>query len=308
MQVDILITTYKRLEDLMVLLKNLENQIFTNFSVQIFDGTPDDSIKIAIDEYQLNDRKLNYDITYLFTGSGMTRQRNIAVERTKGDLSIFLDDDVELENDYLEKVVSVFENDTVKEIAALNGFDTFGMTNKTRKLGKRKQIYRYIGLFPDIGPAQYLPWGHSTPHFSSLKSKNTDVDLLIGHNMAFRTKLLKEFKFDVFFEQYPTYVLYDDQDICLRLKKAGYRLLICYDAKLIHKTAPSGRPPARYYGFQAFYNAHRNWKIFGSQKPIHKFKFWLWEFLDIVFQLPSSKTRQMSIGRAKIFIKTFFSI
>lgn len=305
MEIDLLVTTYKRLDDLLVLLKNLESQEYKNFRLQIFDGTPDNSVKIAVDNYINNTIKnTQYEIIFHQTGCGMTRQRNIAVDKTQGDISIFLDDDVELEKNYLTEVVKIFREDKDKKIAGLNGFDTFNLTKGIRKIGKRKKIYRYLGLYPDIGPAKYLPWGHGTAHFNMLKKGIEYVDLLIGHNMAFRTSVLKEFKFSTFFEQYETYVLYDDQDICLRLKKAGYQLVIAYDAKLIHKISPSGRPPAQHYGYQAFYNAYRNWKLFGSQKLNHKIKFWCWEFLDILLQLPSKKTSDMAVGRLKIFLKT----
>jgi len=307
MKIDILVTTYKRLDDLLILMRNLEFQDYHNFSLKIFDGTPDDSVKVAVQKYIDDNRNYSYPITYFFTGCGMTKQRNIAVDNTDGNISIFLDDDVELENNYLAEIVKVFSNDTQNKIAGLNGFDTFGIKNNMPKIGKRKRIYRSLGLYPDIGPARYLPWGHGTAHFSKLEKGVVDVDLLIGHNMVFRTNLLKEFRFDSFFEQYETYVLYDDQDICLRMRKAGYRLVLCYDAKLIHKTSPSGRPAARHYGYQAFFNAHRNWKLHGSSKWIHKIKFWSWELLDILFQLPSKNTRDMAIGRLKIYLKTFFS-
>lgn len=309
MKVDLLITTYKRLDDLLVLLNNLECQLYKNFVVRIFDGTPDDSIQEAVLSYRnRNDRYLNYNIIYKNTGPGMTRQRNIAVSETIGDISIFLDDDVELEPDYLEKVVQIFKDDVEFKVAGLNGFDLFDSKIGSNKIGKRKSIYRQLGLYPDVGPARYLPWGHSTSHFSSLKSGVEEVDVLIGHNMAFRTSILKSFKFAEFFERYPTYVLYDDQDICLRMKKAGYSLLLAHEARLIHKIAPSGRPAADHYGYQAFYNAYRNWKLHGSQKFKHKFKFWSWEFLDIIFQIPSKKTRAMSIGRLKIFVSTFLGL
>ena len=44
-------TTYKRLDDLNKLINNLEEQTYKNFRLQIFDGTPDDSIKNAINKY-----------------------------------------------------------------------------------------------------------------------------------------------------------------------------------------------------------------------------------------------------------------
>ncbi len=277
-------------------MNSLEGQSYKEFRLQIFDGSTDDSVKNAVEGYLSNRSGDIYPVIFHRTTCGMTRQRNIAVGHAAGDIAIFLDDDVELEPDYLEQIEKCFR--IHGDVAAMNGFDTKVLVrSKGTKLGKRKAIYRRLGLLPDIGPARYLPWGHGTPHFVEAgKSGVVEVDLLIGHNMAFRTALLKEYRFSDFFEDYPTYVLYDDQDICLRLGKK-YKLLLNYDARLRHNISPSGRPPKRHYGFQAFFNAHRNWKLYGSSDMRSTLKFWTWELLDIVLQFPSSKTRNISLGR-----------
>lgn len=281
MKIDLLVTTYKRLKDLNLLIRNLENQTYDNFQLQIFDGTPDDSIKKSVENYLLSERNKKYPVFYHYTGCGMTKQRNIAVDKTVGDISIFLDDDVLLEPDYLYEVARVFDEDVEKNIAGLNGFNT--KTNGT--IGKRQRFFRMIGLLPRIGNAMYLQWGHSTPHWEGEQFDGIrDCDVLIGFNMAFRTSVLKKFRFDIFYEQYPTYVLYDDQDICLRMKKAGFRIVQAGNAKLVHNISPSGRPPGDHYGFQTTFNAYRNWKThIKNPNLIVKIKFWAFEVLNIIF-------------------------
>jgi glycosyltransferase involved in cell wall biosynthesis len=294
--VDLLVTTYQRAADLLVLMKNLEQQTYRNFQLQIFDGSVDDNVAKVVEAYCAGMQQAPYTIHYHKTTAGMTRQRNIAIDHTVGEISIFLDDDVELNADYLHQVIKAFE--LRPDVAAMNGFDTQALVlSGGKKLGKRKALYRRLGLLPDIGPARYLPWGHGTPHFADAEKRGlVEVDLLIGHNMAFRTALLKEYRFAEFYEDYPTYVLYDDQDICLRLRKE-YALVLNYDARLKHNVSPSGRPPKTHYGFQAFFNAHRNWKLFGGRDWKSRMKFWVWEFLDIIFQMPNTKTRNISYGR-----------
>jgi glycosyltransferase involved in cell wall biosynthesis len=294
--IDLLVTTYQRAADLVILMKNLELQTYRNFQLQIFDGSIDTSVVNAVEEYRSKSRDFEYPILFHKTTAGMTRQRNIAVDQTKGDISIFLDDDVELDMDYLHQIVNVFQ--LRPEIAGMNGFDTQAFVfRKGKKMGKRKSLYRKLGLLPDIGPARYLPWGHGTPHFGDNEKRGLqEVDLLIGHNMAFRTSLLREYRFADFFEDYPTYVLYDDQDICLRLRKK-YVLVLNYNARLKHNVSPSGRPPKTHYGFQACFNAYRNWRLYGGRDWKSRLKFWGWEFLDIILQFPASKTRNISIGR-----------
>ena len=108
MKIDLLVTTYKRLKDLNLLIKNLENQTYDNFQLQIFDGTPNDSIKKSVENYLLSKRDKEYPIIYHYTGCGMTKQRNIAVDKTVGEI-YFLDDDVLVEPDYLYEVARVFK-------------------------------------------------------------------------------------------------------------------------------------------------------------------------------------------------------
>jgi glycosyltransferase involved in cell wall biosynthesis len=296
-KVDLLVTTYKRAADLLVLMKNLEDQEYPHFQLQIFDGTPDDSVERVVNEYLDSRLTPSYVLKLHKTIAGMTRQRNIAVDNAEGDISVFLDDDIELFPDYLQKVVAVF--DRFPDVAGLNGFDMMApLRNKGRRLGKRKALYRFLGILPDWGPGRYYPWGHGSPHFSEHKTGLAEVDLLIGHNMAFRTALLKEYRFAKFFEDYPTYVLYDDQDICLRLRKK-HKLVLCYDARVKHNLSPSGRPPQKHYGFQACFNAYRNWKLFGGKSVTYAFKFWSWEILDTLLQFPASQTRQIALGRLK---------
>jgi len=294
MQVDLLVTTYQRPHDIGLLVRNLEGQSFQDFQLQIFDGSPDDLVKEAVFSYLETNRKLKYPIIYHRTSSGMTKQRNIAVDATSGDISIFLDDDVELDPEYLKQVVKVFQQDRSQIIAGLNGFDT----RAPSELGIRKKIFRFLGLLPEIGNARYLPWGHGTPHWENgLFQGIRECDLLIGHNMAWRTSVLKKFRFDTFFEKYPTYVLYDDQEICHRIRKE-FKLVQCGDAKLSHNLSKDGRPAVTHYGFQALFNAYWNWKRHVIEPSItHQFKFWLWEFLDILFQLFKKRTRAISLGR-----------
>lgn len=295
---DLLVTTYQRASDLLVLMRNLENQEWKEFRLQIFDGSVDHAVRDAVNSYTSGHRSFSYPIIFHKTTAGMTRQRNIAVDNAGGEVAIFLDDDVELEPDYLLRMHDAFMR--YPDVAAMNGFDMEAAASLDgNRLGKRKRLYRRLGLLPDVGPARYLSWGHGTPHFTDREKRGvTEVDLLIGHNMAFRTSLLKEYRFADFFEDYPTYVLYDDQDICLRLRKK-YRLLLNYDARLYHKKSPSGRPPKTHYGFQAFFNAYRNWKLYGGKDWESRIKFWTWEILDIILQFPSRTTRNISIGRVQ---------
>ncbi len=275
--VDLLVTTYRRAADVARLLDNLRAQRYAPFRLQVFDGSPDTETASVVEAFRARHGE-PYPLVYHRTPSGMTRQRNIAVDHACGEIAIFLDDDVELEPDYLEVVVRVFEQDPHGTIAGLNGFDH----NGSAILGVRQRLFRAIGLLPPVGCARYLPWGHGTPHYEGgVFTGVRDCDLLIGHNMAWRTSVLKELRFASFYEEYPTYVLYDDQDISLRAR-TRYRLVQCGDARLRHHLSPAARPPGFHYGFQTVFNAYRNFRVHRptASRGDH-LKFWVWEGLNM---------------------------
>jgi glycosyltransferase involved in cell wall biosynthesis len=280
MRVDVLVTTYRRPGEVLRLLQNLQAQTYRDFGLQIFDGSPDRETAEVIAVFRDEQGSTGYPVRYHRTTAGMTRQRNLAVARTDGDLSLFLDDDVELEPDYLWQVVRVFEEDASGAIAGLNGYDLEAAGSP----GLKKRIYRLLGLLPRVGCARYLPWGHPTMLQEGGPFQGArDCDVLIGHNMVWRTAVLKELEFARFFADYPTYVLYDDTDISLRAR-TRFRLVQCGDARLHHRPAPGGRPPGFHYGFQTVFNAHRNFRVHRpTARALDHVRFWLWEGLGALF-------------------------
>lgn len=89
--------------------KNLseKKRLFTYEVIVVDDGSDDDSIKEAAGPFK--------GIAYikLEKNSGPARARNVGAKHAKGELLLFLDSDVELENDTLDKVETKFQDDRI---------------------------------------------------------------------------------------------------------------------------------------------------------------------------------------------------
>ncbi len=102
MYVSIIIPTYNRQDQLMVTLNALRNQTYPAASFEVIlvdDGSTDDTPRFA-------DARFPFPFAYLHKkNSGATISRNVGAGRSKGELLIFLDDDIELDPPAVEVLV-----------------------------------------------------------------------------------------------------------------------------------------------------------------------------------------------------------
>jgi len=100
------VPTKDRPDDLHVLFKSLQKQTKQPDQIIIVDGS-DPDIKYVCDDY------LDLDITYVreFPPS-LARQRNAGMAALNDEITVagYLDDDLELEPDATEKMISFWEN------------------------------------------------------------------------------------------------------------------------------------------------------------------------------------------------------
>lgn len=92
--------------DLQKLLESLQNQTHKIDQLMIVDGS-DDPIKYLVEQYN------NLNIEYLRVyPPGLTKQRNAGIENINNNINLvgFLDDDVVLENDAIEKMLDFWES------------------------------------------------------------------------------------------------------------------------------------------------------------------------------------------------------
>lgn len=114
MFVSVVIPYYNREKEIKNLLISLERQTNKSFEVIIInDGSADI-------RYQIEAQCFNLKIEYIYTVrtefSGRSRARNIGIEKSKGELIVFLDADQIVKEDFIEKYINAFEKSGDDEI------------------------------------------------------------------------------------------------------------------------------------------------------------------------------------------------
>ena len=280
----LVVCTYMRAEALIKLLGSVEKQTLYPDEIIIVDGSLNDETKEAL-------IGKNYkNIRYYLVGTdlrGLTKQRNFGITKIARASAIvcFLDDDVILESDYFEVLLSSYK--THPKALAIGGYitnevnwniatgkkdkDSFYYDGWMRKEPSRFKIRKKVGLAPDTPPG-YLPtFSHGRSiSFLPPSGKTYKVEQIMGGVSSYRTLVFEKIKFSTYFEGYG---LYEDTDFSLRLAKIG-DLYLNTNAKLAHYHESSGRPNQYHYGKMVVRNGWYVWKVkYPNPKPKPKLKF-----------------------------------
>lgn len=216
MKTSIIIPTYKRPLELKKCLISLNNLTLK----------PNEVIVIYFNEKKtteiLNNFKSEYNIIKIKTNKqSQINSLNLGLEKTKGDIICFIDDDVIVKKDWLKRIKETFEINI--KVGGVGGRDNLYINRRLIK-GYTKRVGRvsWKGIYG----------GHH------LKSKKQYVDTLKGANMSFRKKALDEIKFDTKLKGNGAEVR-NDTNLCLKVKSKGWKLL--YDPKIEVDHFPSAR-------------------------------------------------------------------
>lgn len=207
--VSVVIATSDRYELLEKTMQSLRNQSFHNFEVILVCKEMNELlIKLA----QRHGAKLFED-----SGKGRCYARNLGVHKSIGDVVVFLDDDVKLEPNWLEL--------TIKNLQLNQVGGAGGMPVGQIDLGDVFPYSVYLKLLIFLFQLRQIDcW-----NFCSYKAR---VDFLSGCNVAFhRDVILKVGGFD---ENFYEPVDSEDLDLCLRVRKLGFYLVIDPTAEANH--------------------------------------------------------------------------
>jgi GT2 family glycosyltransferase len=221
----VIICTKDREKDLLECVDSIKAQTLLPKELVIVDAGKENGIKTNLEEKL---KKTPLELKYIRTPPGLTRQRNIGVKNSSGDIVLFFDDDVILDKDYLKNILNVYSSsESDGKIGGVSG----KMTNvKPPKLLIR--IFRKIFL---LSPYGMLPPGFFDHNLSP--QKISKVRIFSGCNMSYTREVLENFKFD---ENLKGYAFMEDVDFSFRVSQ-NFTLIQTSDATLIHKLAPVSR-------------------------------------------------------------------
>jgi glycosyltransferase involved in cell wall biosynthesis len=214
-----IIPTMDREKDLRVMLSSLVSQTVQPNQIIIVDGSYK-KIEHVIHDFP----SLNIDYVRVFPPS-LSKQKNAGLEVLENEITLvgYLDDDLELYQDAVEKMISFWDN-----AEKYYGGAAFAITDAVRKVGKVRKIF---GLDSDKQGAVL-----STGFVSMLENpdREIDVDWLNGGATVWRRDVIKEFKYDEWFKG-SGYM--EDIDFSFNIGE-NYRLRLLYNARTQHHHHP----------------------------------------------------------------------
>lgn len=271
MKISVIIPTKDRKNDLLGAIKSLLKQT----------RKPDELI--VVDSSKVDCRE---QITKLWGGENfiyihtnypsLTNQRNIGVEKSSGDIVIFLDDDVILHPRFIENIIAPIEGDPSSPIAAVAGkVVPFGET--PRDLSKRLLLHR-IFLLGGQGSGRLLTSGFADGAYY-LCNRGKFVEFLPGGASAIRKQVFQFARFD---ENLAGVAIMEDIDFSRQIVRAGYMVYFEPRAILWHRASEKE-------GFNKIDNWHMRvvnhfycYRKHLQGKFVNKVAFW-WSIFGLFF-------------------------
>jgi len=253
MTCSIVICTMDRPGDLICCVKSIMKQTLLPKELIIVDAGVSNN-KHALDKLTHN-RPLQ--LLYLKSEASTTKQRNIGVERATGAIILFLDDDTVLENDYIEKMLDIYDakrddniggvegtiiNDIAPDFIGISIFKGCFFLQRSRWTGKSKVL--------PSGNFLLIPW-----------PKNViEVECMAGGCCSYYRDIILRYKFD---ETLTKYAWKEDQDVAYRVAR-DYKLYKTPYARLYHNHSAVARNNAREVDYKKIIN---NYYIFKKNIP-----------------------------------------
>ena len=181
------------------------------------------------------------------TLSGASTARNAAFEHARGDIWLFLDDDVLLESDFVEQILQAYGPNVTGVSGIITNYSTPPLGQRVWETifqkgpfrDERQRIYRQAQQLRDSGPIRVRQFG--------------------GGLMSFRASAIRHHGFD---PNLTGASPGEDIDFCASLPK-GSILLIAPKARLIHNRSAESRDPTHWISVDAqvsSYMRERHWK------------------------------------------------
>lgn len=225
LSISVIVPTYQREEVLCSTIAGLLEQDYPDFEVLVVDQTQKHQPETQnyLEETVAGGKIQLFRVEW----ASLPGARNYGVERASGDIILFIDDDVELPQGYLESHAKIFMDKP--EVGAVAGrvFDRM-------KLAERSDLA--IEYLPkeamDPGIAwYYIDLVHTTQPQQVLTAR--------GCNMSFRREIFGKYglRFD---ERFRDNAVREESDFCLQLRQTGYIVWYAPEAHLVHLGEETG--------------------------------------------------------------------
>lgn len=255
--ISIIIPTFNREESLERCIRSIKTSDLTDVEIiVIYSGRFNNTEKI-VRAYKCNKNSL-------------VEARQFGFEKAKGEIVVYIDDDVEVTKDWLGAIRDSFKDKSVGGVSGptivpkdeLKNRDVFRLNN-----GLVGWFYRNIileGREKEVGKicksGMWTPGSnYSDKYYNSYNRYNyyIPVDYLEACNMALRRSLIEKVGgFDLEFKGTSEWC---EVDLAMRVKKLGFRLVFNPKAKVFHHVSRKGVFKARENTSERMNNFLRYW-------------------------------------------------
>jgi glycosyltransferase involved in cell wall biosynthesis len=213
--VTIALPTFAREKELINTIRMILGQEYKNVELivadqsEIHEDETSDFLKIIIRE----DRRFRY---YKIAPPNSPAARNFILEKARGEIIIFIDDDIEIADDFISQHLRVY--DQQPDVSAVAG----------RVIQEHVPLVKKVLYFDELG------FMHGT--FNCKVGMPTND--FPGGNYSIKTDVLR--KIGGYYTSYVKNYLREESDVAYRLVKNGYRIYFEPKAYIIHLAAPYG--------------------------------------------------------------------
>ncbi len=230
--ISLVIPTYRREQILKDTLEDVLKQDYPNLEILVVDQT--ETHDPTIQTYLETLAKTNKIKWFQVNWASLPAARNYGVRRSQGDIIIFIDDDVQLPENYLHTHIKVYQQNA--ELGAVAGrvLDRMKLAD-SEKINPSQDPYT-IEILPPEAMDPGIAWYHIDLVHTT---KPQEVISTRGCNMSFKREIFT--KYNVWFdERFRGNAVREESDFCLRLRQTGYKIWYEPDAYLVHLGEETG--------------------------------------------------------------------
>lgn len=240
--ISVIIPTYGREAPLRDTLDDLLQQDYPDFEVLVVDQTPTHEPETEEMLQQLS--KAGKIQWFRLDWASLPGARNYAVRRSRGDILLFIDDDVRINAGYLHAHIRGFQEHPEAGAIAGRVFDRMKMESAK---GGCPQLPEFLEGKAEGDPYEidYLPPEAMNPgiawYYIDLVHtvKPQQVISARGCNMSFRREIFTQHGL-WFDERFRGSAVREESDFCLRLRRTGYQIWYDPEAHLVHLGEETG--------------------------------------------------------------------
>jgi GT2 family glycosyltransferase len=256
----VVIPTKSRLAPLRKTLEGLREADPLPDEVLVIDADEGSSARPLVVELQ----KRQLPVHYVHTAPSLTMQRNVGIDRSSGDVVVFLDDDVSLPKDLFAKLARIY---AAEDVVGATGWV---IEPHAQRLGGPRSILRRLVLPGSRRqPGRFTRYGY--PHYVVVADGPCDVEFMPGCFMSARRRAAAEVRFD---EHLGAYALAEDEDFSYRLSRLG-RVVYLPDVVVVHEKLGFRSFDSRDFGRLVVKNRAYLFRKNFPQTPRARFQFGL---------------------------------